>query len=141
VLYSFCPQPTCQDGATPLSPLGLDAKGNIFGTTLGGGVTNSGVVFKVVPNGVLSTEKVVYSFCGKTDCVDGLLPYGGVSVDSSGNVFGTTAYGGAFPGTNCDNNGHGCGIVFEVHGSSFKVLHSFCETGPTSCKDGAIPFF
>jgi uncharacterized repeat protein (TIGR03803 family) len=50
VLYNFCPDhPTCSDGVSPNTPVTLDAAGNIFGTTIGGGTTfgGNGVVFEV----------------------------------------------------------------------------------------------
>ena len=44
-LYSFCKQQGCVDGANPASPLLLNAAGDLFGTTLGGGASNAGVAF------------------------------------------------------------------------------------------------
>jgi uncharacterized repeat protein (TIGR03803 family) len=141
VLYSFCPMTNCTDGSGPVTPLAMDAKGNLFGTTDAGGTTNFGVVFKITPNGVHSTETVLYSFCAKKNCVDGAKPFGGVTIDSSGNLFGTTQVGGAFTRTHCDGQGHGCGTLFQLHGSIYKVLHSFCKTGTSSCADGGGPLY
>ena len=65
VLYSFCAQSGCTDGANPLAGLVLDQKGNLYGTTVNGGISNRdgstyGVVFKLTPK---DKETVLYSFC------------------------------------------------------------------------------
>ena len=56
VLYSFCAQTNCADGANPHAGLVFDQKGNLYGTTYNGGVYNynscyygCGVVFKLTP--------------------------------------------------------------------------------------------
>jgi uncharacterized repeat protein (TIGR03803 family) len=49
VLYSFCAQPNCADGALPLSGVVLDASGNLFGTTSYRGANNGGTVFELSP--------------------------------------------------------------------------------------------
>jgi hypothetical protein len=50
VLYSFCTQPQCSDGARPTGSLILDAAGNLYGVTpFGGDANNNGVVFQVTP--------------------------------------------------------------------------------------------
>ena len=86
VLYSFG---TGTDGQAPFPGLIQDASGNLYGTTYYGGTNNKGTVFKVTPAGV---ETVLYSFSGGTD---GQAPYiGGLIQDTSGNLYGTTNYGG-----------------------------------------------
>src|SRR5271167_4770708 len=47
VLYSFGSQPG--DGSNPLATLIFDKEGNLYGTTLEGGVYNYGTVFEVIP--------------------------------------------------------------------------------------------
>ncbi len=49
VLYNFCSEPSCADGAGSLSDLVEDAAGNIYGTTEYGGSNNNGVVFEITP--------------------------------------------------------------------------------------------
>ena len=60
------------DGANPEGSLVLDADGNLYGTTLGGGALNQGTVFKFTPHGKL---KVLHSFDGNND---GRFPSGGL---------------------------------------------------------------
>lgn len=93
VLHTF----NSTDGAYPNAGLILDSAGNLYGTTIKGGASGSGTVFKLVPNGSDGyTESVYYSFSGN----DG--PLGGVIMDSAGNLFGTTGSSGD-------------GTVFEIY--------------------------
>src|SRR5579872_5065757 len=133
VLYTFS---GAQDGANP-SGVVLDSTGNVYGITfLGGQVTNPacpiyngvaagcGVVFqlKPAPNAPW-TENVLYSFSGSAD---GGYPQGGLILDPSGNLYGTTFLGGHFNAKPC---GFGCGVVFRISPSSSgwnqSVLYSF----------------
>jgi uncharacterized repeat protein (TIGR03803 family) len=107
VLYSFCSQPHCLDGDYPSAGVIEDKKGNLYGTTLMGGSLGNGdagfgTVFKVSPAG---TETVLYAFAGGTD---GIYPEAGLLADGEGNLFGTTAEGGA---RGC---GFTCGTVFKL---------------------------
>src|SRR5580698_10869930 len=70
------------NGATPVYVFlvqGVD--GNFYGTTSAGGNLNCGLangcgtVFKITPEGVLTT---LYSFCAQADCADGFSPYAGL---------------------------------------------------------------
>jgi hypothetical protein len=47
-LYSFCPAAGCADGSDPAGAMVQDSAGNLFGTTIGGGIKN-GVVFELTP--------------------------------------------------------------------------------------------
>jgi len=89
VMYDFCSQPNCTDGADPRSTLVLNASGTLYGVTLGGGLWGEGNVFEL--NGSLQT---LYDFCSLPNCTDGQNPYAGVIMDGSGNLFGTTIGGG-----------------------------------------------
>ena len=96
VLHSF--GATAADGAEPFSPLLLDRRGNLYGTTvLGGsncepGGTDSlgcGTVFKISPSG---NESVIHAFgAGGPSSGDGMNPFSGLIADRSSNVmYGTT---------------------------------------------------
>jgi uncharacterized repeat protein (TIGR03803 family) len=109
VLYNFCSQGNCVDGAYPVAGLIMDVAGNLYGTTpYGGAGLNSpigaGVVFKVAPDG---TETVLYNFCSGIHCVDGAYPQAGLIMDVAGDLYGTTPYGGAHLGLLA-------GVVFMV---------------------------
>ncbi|HVV64001.1 MAG TPA: choice-of-anchor tandem repeat GloVer-containing protein [Rhizomicrobium sp.] len=73
-----------------------------------------------------ATLKTLHNFCTWKNCADGSAPLGGVVQDGAGNLFGTTALGGA----------HNDGVVYEIDRTGrFKVLHSFCG----ACGEGANP--
>jgi uncharacterized repeat protein (TIGR03803 family) len=143
VIHNFCSLPGCADGALPDAGLILDASGNLYGTTDSGGANDSGTVFELVPNkgGTAYTQKVLYSFCSQTGCMDGEQPVAGLVMDAAGNLFGTTALGG----NPAVNGGAGFGTVFELvahkRGTTTEyteeVLYRFCSQG--KCSDGAQP--
>src|SRR5208282_1407300 len=90
VLYAFKGIP---DGAYPFyGDLIFDQPGNIYGTTAEGGTDNEGCVYELTPSGSGGyTESCIYSF---GEGSDGIYPYGGVILDSAGNLYGTTYEGG-----------------------------------------------
>jgi uncharacterized repeat protein (TIGR03803 family) len=130
-----------KDGRAPLAGLTMDSSGNVYGTTSVGGnsaCTTSatgpcGVVFELTPTGNGKwNETVLHAFSGK----DGAFPVSGITLDKSGNVFGTTEEGGSDT-TACVG---GCGVAFELArgGSQWTetVLHTFA---PTHGTDGEFP--
>ena len=109
------------DGANPFGGVVRDSTGNFYGTTIYGGTSRAGVVYQVTAAG---SESVLYTFTGGSD---GTGPYAGVIRDSSGNIYGTAAYGGAA----------GEGVVFELNTAGAQtVLYGFPESiggyGPNS---------
>ncbi len=126
VLYTFTGNP---DGAEPYGTLIADASGDLFGTTLAGGL-GDGTVFELANSGDSYTEKVLYSSTGFSNS-DMVNPEAGLVMDLSGNLFGTTNQGGA-------NTYYG--TVFELVNSSGsyteKLLYSF-QGG----SDGAYPYY
>ena len=92
----------------------MDAAGNLYGVTTTGGLANCfgntcGVVFKLTPSSSGHwTETVLHKFTGGSD---GYFP-NSLIMDSAGNLYGTTPYGGG-NGGQC-NGGTGCGIVFKL---------------------------
>jgi len=118
VLHSFTGG---NDGAQPDADLVMDSSGNLYSTTISGGSSNYGTVFKLDPSG---HETVLYSFTGGSD---GAVPYAGVILDSAGNLYGSTYQGGS----------SGNGTVFKLDPSGHEtVLHNF--GGYPS--DGANPY-
>jgi len=127
LLYSFTGG---SDGAAPAAGLVMDRKGNLYGTTVGGGdltcdnfgYYGCGTVFRLDTTG---KETVLHGFTGPS--ADGVYPEGGLVRDSAGNLYGTTSVGGA----------SNFGIVFKVTATGKEtVLHSFAGY-PT---DGANPY-
>jgi uncharacterized repeat protein (TIGR03803 family) len=81
VLYSFCAQAGCTDGAYLYAGLIMDKSGKLYGTTYKGGLYNWGTVFELTPNAAKTkwTETVLYSFCAQgAPCTDGQAPYAGL---------------------------------------------------------------
>jgi uncharacterized repeat protein (TIGR03803 family) len=117
------------DGLYPVSSVVLDGAGDLYGTTEGGGAHAFGTVFELVPNARGGwTEKVLHNF--NRDAKDGVSPFAGVILDEGGNLYGTTAGGGAYA----------YGTVFELlskagGGWKEKILHSFNNND----KDGTGP--
>jgi len=104
-------------GVIPHSPLIQATDGNFYGTTTYGGDNNWGTVFKVTPEGILTT---LYSFA----FTDGEDPEAGLVQGTDGNFYGTTAGGG----TSRD------GTVFKITpGGVLTSLHSFAGI------DGSFP--
>ncbi len=105
------------DGANPASQLIFDVAGNAYGTTVTGGSANCGTVFKLAPSGGGWQQSVLHSF----DCfAGGKNPYGGVTMDAQGNLYGTTVAGGS----NGICSGDGCGIVFKLTHSGGSWIES-----------------
>jgi uncharacterized repeat protein (TIGR03803 family) len=117
-LYSFTGS---TDGSQPQAALIQATDGNFYGTTIGGGTSGQGTVFKVTPSGL---ESILYSFTGGAD---GGVPQAALIQGADGNFYGTTAAGGAT----------GQGTVFEITSTGVQtVLHSFAG-GPA---DGSGPY-
>jgi uncharacterized repeat protein (TIGR03803 family) len=95
------------DGSNPEGSLIMDAQGNLYGTTDGGGAYGYGTVFEVTAPG---KEIVLYSFTGGED---GAYPADGLVSDEHGNLYGTTYNGGNFSSP-CPRSTAGCGVVFKV---------------------------
>ena len=115
VLYAF---KTKGDGHYPFSGLILDAAGNLYGTTTEGGTYRGGTIFKLAPTpDGRWTESVLYNF---TAGMDGSYPYGGLTFDAAGNLYGTARDSGAY----------GYGTVFKMTPNpdgtwTYTVLHTF----------------
>jgi uncharacterized repeat protein (TIGR03803 family) len=129
-LYSFCSQPDCADGQYPQGGLIQATDGNFYGAaSIGansgpdcnalGGQGTCGTIFEITPTGTFTT---LYSFCSLTNCADGANPTAALLQGTDGNLYGTTAEGGA---SACSD---GCGTVFRLS----MGLAPFVETLPTA---------
>ena len=107
-LYSFTGM---NDGANPQAGLVQGSDGSFYGTTMGGGTSYFGTVFKVSTNGTLTS---LYSFIGGTD---GWGPAAGLAQGRDGSFYGTTIYGGT---------DGGYGTIFKITTDGvLATLYSF----------------
>jgi uncharacterized repeat protein (TIGR03803 family) len=127
----------------------FDSSGNLYGVTARGGPDNPncelncGVVYELSPTNDGARETILYNFCSVGNCLDGAIPQGSLTLDSQGNLYGTTLYGGSgnqiCPG---GNGGMGCGTVYKLSptpdGWQETVIYSFCSMGD-NCSDGGSP--
>ena len=141
------------NGGQPYAGLALDAKGNLYGTTIFGGQicaaldldeeVGCGVVFELAPPSSGSgpwTETVLYTFVGQSD---GAMPISKLLFDSKGNLYGTALAGGTDVSDCPESSPYpaGCGVVFELSPPTRDngpwtetVLHNFTYSG-----DGRFP--
>ena len=125
IVYNFCPKTPCTNGAYP-GGVAPGKNGSLYGTTYAGGdyscdLTGCGTVFKINHKGV---QTFLHAFGGS----DGQSPNAGLVLDESGNVYGTTQYGGA----------SGRGAVFKVTAAGQEsVEYSFtgARTVPIPMED------
>jgi uncharacterized repeat protein (TIGR03803 family) len=129
VLYSFTGG---TDGGGVNDSVVFDTKGNIYGTTTGGGAYGYGTVFELSPTTQGPwTETVLHSF--PYPSADGAEPNGNVIFDAAGNLYGTTCTAGA----------NGRGTIFEMtpgsSGWTFNVLYNFgSQSGDGGCPKGGL---
>ena len=100
------------DGLQPAAPLVLDGSGNLYGTTMRGGASNGGTLFRLRVDG--SDFALLHSFAGASD---GWNPAAALTSDGSGNLYGTASAGGA----------SNFGTIFRLRtdGTAFQILHTF----------------
>lgn len=126
-LYNF--QGGTTDGWGVVGTPVRDSAGNLYGVTYWGGsgpcFFGCGIVFEITGN----TETILHTFQGGNS--DGNWPTAGLTMDSSGNLYGTTTYGGSAADA---------GTVFELSpdgggGFSYSVVYAF----QGGAHDGAVP--
>jgi len=143
LLHSFNLKRDSDEGALPASSLTLDADGNVYGTTVSGGIpceaAYCGTVFKLTrgTDGKW-TETILHVFSFS----DGAEPYGALIFDKAGNLYGTTYGGGT--GTAC-NLFENCGTVFKMtRGANGRwtetVLYNFSGGSDGSNPLGGVVF-
>jgi uncharacterized repeat protein (TIGR03803 family) len=107
-------------GYEPVASVTLDSQGKLYGTTEAGGAFGYGTVYKMDSQQNFS---LLHSF-HYSETSDGNEPLAGVTLDSQGNLYGTTQFGGAY--------GYGTVYKIDIHGNFF-LLFSFNNS------DGAYP--
>jgi uncharacterized repeat protein (TIGR03803 family) len=122
-IYSFCSQSSCADGSYPEAGLIQATNEDLYGTTSGGGANQrtsggAGTVFKITPNGILTT---LYNFCSQPGCSDGSFPAAGLVQATNGDLYGIAGE-----------------TVFKISPrGAYTALYTFCLQ--TGCLDGQIP--
>jgi uncharacterized repeat protein (TIGR03803 family) len=127
LLYPFNSRGSLSDGGQPEAGVTRDDAGNLYGTTFFGGLgtgcdiyfAGCGTVFKLDTSG---SETLLHVFGGAGD---GWNPTARLILDTAGNLYGTTGYGGAY--------GHGTVFKIDTAGNE-TIIHSFAGG-----KDGARP--
>jgi uncharacterized repeat protein (TIGR03803 family) len=119
VLYVFCTQYGCPEGAPPADGVVRDSAGNLYGTAVGGGPYYGGVAFELSPGASGWSYTDLHDFDGEGGRKDGKYPYAGLKFDAAGNLYGTTV-----------NGDLGYGAVFELKpdgsgGWKEKILYWF----------------
>lgn len=107
-LVSFTNANGYANGYQPEAGVTIDAAGDLFGTTFGGGAFSDGVVFEVArtARGYATSPTVLINF----DNTDGEDPSSGLLIDAAGDLFGTTQNGGMIGGSQVGVGG----TVFEA---------------------------
>jgi len=95
------------DGESPIGSLAADANGHLFGMTSSGGFRGCGTVFQVAPDGRFWT---LYQFDDDTTqhARHGCQPEAGLTIDTAGNLYGTTAQAGVARGHRAQ------GVLFRI---------------------------
>ena len=88
--------------------LSIDAAGDLYGTTAGGGAHGCGTVYKLTSGNGGWTYSSLHDFAGGSD---GCSPVSTVLVDAAGNLYGTASKGGKYPNSHCSN---GCGVAWKI---------------------------
>ena len=127
------------DGSTPHGTLVFGRSGELYGTTMSGGIPGrgAGIVFQLTPPATPRgqwTERVLHRFTG---AIDGANPEADLILDQAGAVYGTT---------DCDTPDSG--LVFKLEppaipGGAWKesILHRFTgENGDGRCSTGGLYF-
>jgi len=121
-IYSFCPNKyDCSDGLLPDGKLVQATDGNLYGTTLHGGPDEWGTIFKITPEGTLTT---LHTF----DYSDGGFPNAGLMQATDGNLYGSSSGAGTY----------NWGTIFRMNlDGTLATLYNFCSQ--MNCSDGSEP--
>ncbi len=119
------------DGSGPWGGLVADAAGNLYGTTLNGGLYGNGTVFELERTGGTFTEKVLHTFDVRVG-TGAAYPSGSLVIDHEGNLYGTTQNGSSGNGTVYELQPSGSGVWTE------KVLFGFSNENGYGPYSGVI---
>jgi uncharacterized repeat protein (TIGR03803 family) len=129
VFYDYSPTAEGYEPG-PQGPLAIDSKGNLYGVQSQGGdlTCNCGTVYQLTKSAGNWTQNLLHDFLGGSD---GQYPYSGVLQDAKGNLYGTTASGGA-----------GYGTIFELSPGTdgnwiYSIIYEFYSNG---APDGQGPW-
>lgn len=128
VVYNFGSAPNDATGIGGGGPnlIAQGRDGNFYSMSEHGGTGARGAAFKITPSG---TETLLASFV----TTNGLYPWGGLTLGTDGNLYGTTLQGG---GTSCQF-GAGCGIVLKMTPAGvLTTLFAF----PATDSNGLYPY-
>jgi len=118
------------EGTYPEGGVIFDSSGNLYGVLHSGGQNQFGAVYELSPSGSNWTEQTLYSF---VQFISGINPVGGLLIDPSGNLYGTTSTGGS---------NDGGGIVFEFTpasgGWTFNTIYNLSACGPCGPQDKLV---
>ena len=115
------------DGSAP-GPVIQGTDGNFYGVTSFGGQFSQGAVFRITPDGTITT---LHSFCQQSGCPDGNYPNGSLVQASDGNFYGATYFQGAANST--------FGTIFRITPTgTLTTIYAFCP-GQVGCPDGQFP--
>lgn len=133
------------DGAGPYSRIAVASNGILYGATVSGGTggcntwspyIGCGTVFELQPPATFAktpfptwTETQLYPFTGLND---GRFPYGDLTLDQAGNIYGSTYFGGAF----------GAGVVYALASGTWaeSVLYTFTGGNDGDSPHGGVVF-
>jgi uncharacterized repeat protein (TIGR03803 family) len=136
VIHIFHQPDPNNEGMLPMAGLTVDAAGTLYGTTGAGGILGEGTIFTLTPSEDKWTYRVLYSFSGRDG--DGAAPNSRLVFGTSGELYGTTRYGGVA------SRFGGKGTVFRLAPTWFgwkqATIHGFAggTDGDGSSLSGAL---
>ncbi len=141
VIYNFCQQTGCTDGADPTYGMSLLFNGSIVATSDGQGYgasdTSGGAVIELTPTNLSSiyTSSDIVEFTVQTPAVSGYNPNATPIQGLNGDLYLLNANGGVTPSAQT-----GGGTISEYappYNLLQEVIYTFCSS--SNCADGSNP--
>jgi uncharacterized repeat protein (TIGR03803 family) len=129
IIYSFCKDENCTDGASPNPNIAMGPKGELYVVMGSGGANGQGTVLRFDPprkNKPVWKKTTLYDFCSEQGCPDGKFPASGILLARDGFLYGTAEY----------SDQSGTLYRLSPQGGGFQVLHAFSHDGI----DGETPY-